>query len=46
MKPLLRNLDIHNIDITDLDIYDLVINTGSFVPDEIAEIILTTLKVI
>ena len=42
----LRYLDIHNIDITNLDIYDLVINTGRFDPDSIAEIILTTLKVI
>lgn len=42
----LRYLDIHNIDINNLDIYDLVINTGTFTPDEITEIILTTLKVI
>ncbi|RBQ23235.1 putative adenylate kinase [Candidatus Methanobinarius endosymbioticus] len=42
----LRYLDIHNIDIHDFDIYDLVINTNRFNPDNIAEIILTTLKVI
>lgn len=42
----LRYLDIHNIDISNLDIYDLIVNTDSFNPDSIAEIILTTLKVI
>jgi len=42
----LRYLDIHNIDITNMDIYDLIINTDSFNPDSIVEIILTTLKVI
>jgi len=42
----LRYLDIHNIDIKNFDIYDLVLNTNRFNPDSIAEIILTTLKVI
>ena len=42
----LRYMDIHNIDIRNMDIYDLIINTDSFNPDGIAEIILTTLKVI
>ena len=42
----LRYMDIHNIDIRNMDIYDLIINTDSFDPDSIAEIILTTLKVI
>ena len=42
----LRYMDIHNIDIRNMDIYDLIINTDSFNPDSIAEIILTTLKVI
>ena len=42
----IRYMDIHNIDITDMDIYDLIINTNSFDPDSISEIILTTLKVI
>jgi len=42
----LRYLDIHNIDINNLDIYDLILNTDRFRPKSIAEIILTTLKVI
>lgn len=42
----LRYLDIHNIDIHDFDIYDLILNTNRFNPESIAEIILTTLKVI
>lgn len=42
----LRYLDIHNIDINNFDVYDLVLNTNRFNPDSIAEIILTTLKVI
>ena len=42
----LRYLDIHNIDIKNMDIYDLIINTGTFKPEEVSEIILTTLKVI
>ncbi|MDR1721665.1 MAG: AAA family ATPase [Methanobrevibacter sp.] len=44
-----RYLEIHNIDINNLDIYDLIVNTNSFNPDSIAEIInstLITLKVI
>lgn len=42
----LRYLEIHNIDINNMDIYDLIINTDSFDPNSITEIILTTLKVI
>jgi len=42
----LRYKDIHNIDIKNMDIYDLIINTGTFNPEEVSEIILTTLKVI
>ena len=42
----IRYRDIHNIDIRNMDIYDLIINTDSFNPEGIAEIILTTLKVI
>ena len=42
----LRYMDIHNIDISNMDIYDLIINTGTFDPEQVSEIILTTLKVI
>ncbi|MCR5025947.1 MAG: AAA family ATPase [Methanobrevibacter sp.] len=42
----LRYMDIHNIDIKNMDIYDLIINTGTFNPEKVLEIILTTLKVI
>lgn len=42
----LRYLDIHNIDINNFDIYDLILNTNRFNPESIADIILTTLKVI
>jgi len=42
----LRYLDIHNIDINNFDIYDLIVNTDRFNPNSIADIILTTLKVI
>lgn len=42
----LRYLDIHNIDINNFDIYDLILNTARFKPNSIADIILTTLKVI
>ena len=42
----LRYMDIHNIDISNMDIYDLIINTDTFNPEEVSEIILTTLKVI
>ncbi len=42
----LRYKDIHNIDINNMDIYDLVINSGTFNPESIINIILTTLKVI
>ncbi|MDO5824178.1 (d)CMP kinase [Methanobrevibacter sp.] len=42
----LRYKEIHNIDIGNMDIYDLIINTDSFNPESISEIITTTLKVI
>ena len=42
----LRYKEIHNIDISNMDIYDLIINTDSFNPESISEIITTTLKVI
>ena len=42
----LRYKDIHNIDISNMSIYDLIINTGTFDPEKVSEIILTTLKVI
>ncbi|ADC46730.1 cytidylate kinase Cmk [Methanobrevibacter ruminantium M1] len=42
----IRYRDIHNIDIKNMDIYDLIINTNSFDPESISEIIITTLKVI
>ncbi len=35
-----RYREIHNIDINNLDIYDLIINTDSFNPESIANIIL------
>ncbi|MDR2874164.1 MAG: AAA family ATPase [Methanobrevibacter sp.] len=41
-----RYLEIHNININNLDIYDLIINTNSFNPGSIVEIINSTLKVI
>ena len=42
----LRYKEIHNIDINNMEIYDLIINTDSFNPESISEIITTTLKVI
>ena len=42
----LRYKEIHNIDISNMDIYDIIINTDSFDPESISEIITTTLKVI
>ena len=42
----LRYMEIHNIDISNMDIYDLIINTGTFNPEEVSEIIIQTLKVI
>ncbi|MBQ2832551.1 (d)CMP kinase [Methanobrevibacter sp.] len=42
----LRYKEIHNIDISNMDIYDLIINTDSFDPQSISEIIIQTLKVI
>ena len=42
----LRYMEIHNIDISNMDIYDIIINTDSFNPESISEIITTTLKVI
>ena len=42
----LRYMEIHNIDITNMDIYDLIINTDTFNPEKVSEIIIQTLKVI
>ena len=42
----LRYKEIHNIDISNMDVYDLIINTDSFDPQSISEIIIQTLKVI
>ncbi len=42
----LRYKEIHNIDISNMDIYDLIINSDSFDPESISEIIIQTLKVI
>ena len=42
----LRYKEIHNIDISNMDIYDLIVNTDSFNPESISEIIIQTLKVI
>lgn len=42
----LRYKEIHNIDISNMDIYDLIVNTDSFDPESISEIIIQTLKVI
>ena len=42
----LRYKLIHNIDINNMDIYDLIINTDSFNPESLSEIIIQTLKVI
>ena len=42
----LRYKEIHNIDINTMEIYDLIINTDSFDPKSISEIIIQTLKVI
>lgn len=41
-----RYSEIHNIDIQDMEIYDLIINTGSFNPESIANIILKVIEVI
>ena len=42
----LRYMEIHNIDIKNMDIYDLIINTDTFNPEKVSEIIIQTLKVI
>ena len=42
----LRYMEIHNIDIDNMNIYDLILNTDSFNPESISEIIIQTLKVI
>ena len=41
-----RYLDIYNININEYEIYDLMLNTDKFSPEELADIILKTLKVI
>ena len=42
----LRYMEIHNIDISNMDIYDIIINTDTFNPENVSEIIFQTLKVI
>ena len=42
----LRYKEIHNIDINNMEIYDLIINSDTFDPESISEIIIQTLKVI
>ena len=42
----LRYMEIHNIDISNMDIYDVIINTDTFNPEKVSEIIIQTLKVI
>ena len=42
----LRYMEIHNIDISNMDIYDIIINTGTFNPENVSEIIIQPLKVI
>ena len=42
----LRYKEIHDIDISNMELYDLIINTDSFDPESISEIIIQTLKVI
>ena len=42
----LRYMEIHNIDISNMDVYDIIINTGTFNPEKVSEIIIQTLKVI
>lgn len=41
-----RYMEIHNIDISNMDIYDIIINTDTFDPKSVSEIIIQTLKVI
>ena len=41
-----RYHEIHNIDIENLEVYDLLINTGNFHPESIADIILKAVEVI
>jgi len=41
-----RYKEIHNIDIENLEIYDMIINTGSFNPESIADILLRVIEVI
>ena len=42
----LRYMEIHNIDISNMDVYDIIINTDTFNPENVSEIIIQTLKVI
>ncbi len=41
-----RYKEIHNIDIENIEVYDLIINTASFDPDSIADIIIKVVEVI
>ncbi len=41
-----RYKEIHNIDIEDMEIYDMIINTGNFQAESIADIIIKVVEVI
>lgn len=41
-----RYHEIHDIDIEDMEVYDMIINTGNFDPESIANIILKVIEVI
>ncbi|MGZ7208630.1 MAG: (d)CMP kinase [Methanobacterium sp.] len=41
-----RYKEIHNIDIENMEVYDLIINTGNFHPESIADIIMKVVEVI
>lgn len=41
-----RYREIHNIDIGNMEVYDLIINTGNFHPESIADIIIKAVEVI
>lgn len=41
-----RYHEIHNIDIENMEVYDMIINTGNFHPESIADIIMKVLEVI
>lgn len=45
-SEVMRYKDIHGIDISNLEPYDIILNTHSFSPDHIAEIIIKIIEVI